>query len=189
MSAVGCMYYYMTCSLLLLHCNTYLAFGRFFLISWGQLNKDSFIAREAWFYHILCDVWVSYVLWKIPDLLRKCHCLRKCSRGQKLWSIDLAETWHRSWVWWDNYFKSHFGSLLWLLVLELQGGVGGGHFLPFEHWKSSFPAGILKVPQDPTGKLCSQLSLTMNSTIIELSVHACNFVVEVLHREEPGARV
>ena len=29
----------------------------------------------------------------------------------------------------------------------------------------------------------------MNCTIIELSVHACNFVVEVLHREEPGARV
>ena len=28
----------------------------------------------------------------------KCHCLRKCSRGQKLWSTDLAETWHRSWV-------------------------------------------------------------------------------------------
>ena len=26
-------------------------------------------------------------------------------------------------------------------------------------------------------------------TIIELSVNACNFVVEVLHREEPGARV
>ena len=22
----------------------------------------------------------------------KCHCLRKCSRGQKLWSTDLAET-------------------------------------------------------------------------------------------------
>ena len=31
----------------------------------------------------------------------QCHCLRKCSRGQKLWSTDLAETWHRSWVWWD----------------------------------------------------------------------------------------
>ena len=29
----------------------------------------------------------------------------------------------------------------------------------------------------------------MNSTIIELSVHACNFVLKVLHREEPGARV
>ena len=28
----------------------------------------------------------------------KCHCLRKCSRGQKLWLTDLAETWHRSWV-------------------------------------------------------------------------------------------
>ena len=28
----------------------------------------------------------------------KCHCLRKCSRGQKLWSTNLAETWHRSWV-------------------------------------------------------------------------------------------
>ena len=33
------------------------------------------------------------------------------------------------------------------------------------------------------------MNLTMNSTIIELSVHACNFVVEELHREEPGARV
>ena len=27
-----------------------------------------------------------------------CHCLRKCSRGQNLWSTDLAETWHRSWL-------------------------------------------------------------------------------------------
>ena len=25
-----------------------------------------------------------------------CHCLRKRSMGQKLWSTDLAETWHRS---------------------------------------------------------------------------------------------
>ena len=33
------------------------------------------------------------------------------------------------------------------------------------------------------------MNLTMNSTIIELSVHACNFVLKVLHREEPGARV
>ena len=31
----------------------------------------------------------------------KCHCLRKCSRGQNLWSTDLAETWHRSWLSWD----------------------------------------------------------------------------------------
>ena len=29
------------------------------------------------------------------------------------------------------------------------------------------------------------MNLTMNSTIIELSVHACNFVLKVLHREEP----
>ena len=29
----------------------------------------------------------------------------------------------------------------------------------------------------------------MNSTIIELSVHTCNFVLKVLHREEPRARV
>ena len=43
--------------------------------------------------------------------------------------------------------------------------------------------------RDPTGKLCCQMNLTMNSTIIELSVHACNFVLKVLHREEPGARV
>ena len=30
-----------------------------------------------------------------------CHSLRKCSRDQKLWSTDLAETWHRSWLWRD----------------------------------------------------------------------------------------
>ena len=29
----------------------------------------------------------------------------------------------------------------------------------------------------------------MNSTIIEFSFHACNFVLKVLDREEPGARV
>ena len=28
----------------------------------------------------------------------------------------------------------------------------------------------------------------MNSTIIEFSFHACNFVLKVLDREEPGAR-
>jgi len=33
------------------------------------------------------------------------------------------------------------------------------------------------------------MNLAMNSTIIELSVHTCNFVLEVLDREEPGARV
>ena len=33
------------------------------------------------------------------------------------------------------------------------------------------------------------MNLTMNSTITELSVHACNFVLKVLHREEPEARV
>ena len=33
------------------------------------------------------------------------------------------------------------------------------------------------------------MNLTMNSTVIELSVHACNFVHKVMHREEIGARV
>ena len=33
------------------------------------------------------------------------------------------------------------------------------------------------------------MNLTINSTIIQLSVHACNFVLKLLHREEPGARV
>ena len=33
------------------------------------------------------------------------------------------------------------------------------------------------------------MNLTMNTTIIELSFHACNFVLKVLDREEPGARV
>ena len=33
------------------------------------------------------------------------------------------------------------------------------------------------------------MNLAMNSTIIELSFHTCNFVLDVLDREEPGARV
>ena len=33
------------------------------------------------------------------------------------------------------------------------------------------------------------MNLTMNSTVIEFSFHACNFVLKVLDREEPGARV
>ena len=54
-------------------------------------------------YQYFFEFYNSYVL----DLARfedhtfasfKCHCLRKCSRGQKLWSTDLAETWHRRWV-------------------------------------------------------------------------------------------
>ena len=30
------------------------------------------------------------------------------------------------------------------------------------------------------------MNLTMNSTIIELSFHVCNYVLKVLDREEPG---
>ena len=33
------------------------------------------------------------------------------------------------------------------------------------------------------------MNLTMNIAIIERSFHACNFVLKVLDREEPGARV
>ena len=33
------------------------------------------------------------------------------------------------------------------------------------------------------------MNLTMNSTIIELSFHICDFVLEVLAREEPRPRV
>ena len=39
----------------------------------------------------------GYVIFQ-PVTTLKCHCLRKCSRGQNLWSTDLAETWHRSWL-------------------------------------------------------------------------------------------
>ena len=37
-------------------------------------------------------------MFEINTYFIKCHCLRKCSRDQKLWSTDLAETWHRGWV-------------------------------------------------------------------------------------------
>ena len=33
------------------------------------------------------------------------------------------------------------------------------------------------------------MNLTMKYTIIEFSVHPCNFVFKVLHREEPGAGI
>ena len=33
------------------------------------------------------------------------------------------------------------------------------------------------------------MNLTMDCTIIELSFHACNFVLKILDREEPGVRV
>ena len=33
------------------------------------------------------------------------------------------------------------------------------------------------------------MNLTMHSTIIELSFHACNFALKVLDKEEPVARV
>ena len=44
------------------------------------------------------EVMLSPSLQSFKVSLIKCHCLRKCSRGQKLWSTDLAETWHRSWL-------------------------------------------------------------------------------------------
>ena len=33
------------------------------------------------------------------------------------------------------------------------------------------------------------MNLTMHSTIIELSIHTCNFALKVLDKEEPVARV
>ena len=33
------------------------------------------------------------------------------------------------------------------------------------------------------------MNLTMNATIILLSLRACNFVLKLLHRVEPGVRV
>ena len=33
------------------------------------------------------------------------------------------------------------------------------------------------------------MNLTMESTIIKLSAHACNFVLKVLDGEEPGAKL
>ena len=86
-----------------------------------------------------------------------------------------------------RYFRSQFGSLLWLLVLELQ---GGSHFLPFENQKSSLPGGHFESAIRPHfSTLCSQMNLTMNSTIIELSAYTSNFVLKVLNREEPRAGV
>ena len=45
------------------------------------------------------------------------------------------------------------------------------------------------MPFNSIGNLHCQMNLTMGSTIIELSIHACNFVLKALDREGPGARV
>ena len=76
-----------------------------------------------------------------------------------------------------------FQNPLWLTF------IGGSHFLLFEYQKSSLPGGILKVPENPTGIMCCQMNLTMNSTTTELLVHACNFFLMVLDKEKPWARV
>ena len=72
----------------------------------------SYPIRRVFLQHISLRVSVESVInkrksschfaWRnASDIGLKCHCLRKCSRGQKLWSTDLAETCHRSWVQWD----------------------------------------------------------------------------------------
>ena len=45
------------------------------------------------------------------------------------------------------------------------------------------------MPLNSIGNLHCQMNLIMGSTIIELSIHACNFVLKALDREGPGARV
>ena len=52
-------------------------------------NIFHFEARD---YLCTVDYYSSY--FEIDQL--KCSCLRKCSRGQKWWSTDSAETWHKS---------------------------------------------------------------------------------------------
>ena len=62
-----------------------------------------------------------------------------------------------------RYFKSHFGSLLSLLVLELQ---GGSHFLPFEHQKSR---------EEPGARLWSKLMLKLQPKIAKISLYSPAF--------------
>ena len=59
-----------------------------------------------------------------------------------LWSTDLAETWHRIWVWWDisKATLAHFSDFkFWSF------GGGGVSFFALHHQKSSLSGGILKV--------------------------------------------
>ena len=129
---------------------TFCQLASFFVLDWFSIRTRPSIDQRAsdqvkfpasWECGVSLRTW-NWVFWRllengefnngnftekvsiIADLCFKCHCLRKCSRGKKLWSTVLAETWHRSWVWWD-ISKATSGSLCWLLVLELQ---GGSHF-------------------------------------------------------------
>ena len=86
-----------------------------------------------------------------------------------------------------KYFRSQFGSLLWLLVLELQGRVS--FFAVWEPKVQPSRGHFESAIRPHFSTLCSQMNLTMNSTIIELSVYTWNFVLKVLNREEPGAGV
>ena len=62
--------------------------------------------------------------------------------------------------------------------------------MPFELQKIQPSRGHFEIAiRHPTGTLCCQMNLNLTSKIIDLSVYARNFVLTVLNREEPGARV
>ena len=84
--------------------------------------------------------------------LLKYYCLRKCSRGQKLWSTDLAETWLRSWVWWDisKATSAHFSDLSDFFSFRVTGGGGGGLiFCPFSTKNRAFQGAFWKCHNSP----------------------------------------
>ena len=62
----------------------------------------------------------------------ECHCLRECSRGQKLWSTDLAET--------EAGCDEAFQKPLWLTSLTFSFGVSGRGVLIFCPLNTKSPA-------------------------------------------------
>ena len=114
----------------------------------------------------------------------KCQCLRKCSRGQNFWSTDLADTWHRSWVWWDipKATLAHFSDF-WFWSFQ-----GDLISCPLSTKNPAFQGTFLKCNKTRLVN-CAAKWIWPWTLIIELSVYACNFVLKVFHIEEPWARV
>ena len=111
--------------------------------------------------------------------VRKCHCLRKCSRGWKYGSADFDKTCSRSWL---------FQKPSWFRSLTFSSKVtGGSHLGPPDHEKSCLWKGKFGPPWKQTNKALSVIHCMVCFCIAKgLSVHACRFGVEGSGRLGPG---
>ena len=96
-----------------IHSYSYVQFS--ISVAWLSVGYVMFAVGWTWASNNACECW-HWIKWclmhgKKKLRLLKCHCLRKCSRGQKCGSAEFDETCPRSWPYWDISKPSWFCSL------------------------------------------------------------------------------